>query len=207
MPGHAGNFIARLFSLTKETMPLIRQDQLYHHLDHGTPLPESFDRLSNYQFGQIKEEFNDWQKFHRAYADILENTQYRLLNLFCGSQYSRIVLPVHPCELESQFVPVGQCEFYYVDLDLAHWGAWVQDQQEKLQFQVRGNEQDQFEIYKKRYDMKPISLTRMLESETSFTQEYLAICGQMMVDPLPDQALWLRQDWYSVRVQGSVLCM
>jgi hypothetical protein len=98
MPGHAGNFIARLFSLTPETMPLIRQDCLYDHLDHGTPLPESFDRLANYQFGQVKEKFNDWQKFHRAYADFFDNTQYRLLNLFCGLQYSRRVLPVHPCE-------------------------------------------------------------------------------------------------------------
>ena len=206
MPGHAGNFIARLFSLTDETMPLIRQDQLYHHLDHGTPLPDTFDRLANYQFSQVKNEFDTWQKFHRAHADFLENTQYRLLNLFCGSQYSRIVLPVHPCEFESQFVPIGQCEFYYVELDLAHWGAWVQDQQKKLKFQVRGDEQAQFEICKKRYNMKPISLTHILESETSFIQEYLAICNQMMIRPLLDQAVWLRKDWYSVRVQGSTTC-
>ena len=207
MPGHAGNFIARLFSLTEETMPLVRQDQLYHHLDHGTPLPDTFDRLANYQFGRVKEEFNNWQKFHQAYADFLDNTQYRLLNLFCGLRYSRIVLPVHPYEFESRFVPIDDCEFYYVDLDLDHWGAWVGDQQEKLKFQIRGDEQTQFERCKERYDMKPISLTQMLESETSFIQEYLAICDQMMITPLLDQALWLRQDWYSIRVQGPTICM
>lgn len=201
MPGHAGNFVARLFSLTPETMPLIRQDRLYKHIDHGTPFPESFDRLANYQFSQVNQEFGQWQTFHRAFADFLDNAQYRLLNLFSGLRYSRIVLPVHPLEFESQFVPVDHCEFYYVDLDLGQWGQWVKDQQQKLDFRVRGNEQAQFDRCKHRYNMRPINLTKMLENETSFIQEYLAVCNQMMITPLLNHALLLRQDWYSVRVQ------
>ena len=206
MPGHAGNFISRLFSLTEETMPLVRRDQLYHHLAQGTPLPDTFDRLANYQFSQVSQEFTDWQKFHRAYADFLQNTQYRLLNLFCENRYSRIVLPVHPWEFDLQFVPVGACEFYYVDLDLDHWGEWVQDQQEKLKFRTRGDEHAQFVRCKKQYNMKPISLTRMLENENNFLKEYLEICESMAVTPVPDQALWLWKDWYSVRVQGTISC-
>jgi len=202
MPGHAGNFMARLFSLNPETMPLIRHDLMDHHIGHGTSLPDPFDRLTNYQFSQAKQEFGQWQKFHQAYADFSNNSQYRLLNLFCGLRYSRIVIPVHPCEFVSQFVLTDDCEFYYVDLDLDRWGQWIQDQQQKLKFYNRENEPEKFDRCKKLYNMKPINLTKMLESETSFIQEYLAICSQMLITPLLDQALWLRQDWYSVRVQG-----
>ena len=101
LPGHAGNFVARLFSMALDTMPLIRQDQLEQHLDQGTALPEDFDRQINYQFSSVTQEFGDWQRFHRAYADALDLPQYRLLNVFCGFRYSRIVVPIHPNEFVS----------------------------------------------------------------------------------------------------------
>lgn len=51
--------------------------------------------------------------------------------------------------------------------------------------------------------MRPIDLTKMLHSEQDFLEEYLRICSQMQIEPQTDQALWLRNDWYSVRVQGQ----
>jgi hypothetical protein len=204
LPGHAGNFLARLFSLGEDTMPLLRKDQLDHHLDQGTPVPDNFDRLENYRFGQVTQEFDSWQQFHRAHADFLENAQYRLLNVFCGLHYSRIVLPVHPGEFENYFVNIDPTEFYYVDLDLHKWGAWVSGQQEKLGFRTRGNENQQFETYKKQYHMRSINLTKMLASEQAFVEEYMLVCNQMNIEPMLEQARQLRQDWYSVRVAGQI---
>ena len=207
MPGHAGHFISRLFALSKETMPLITQDRLDKHLSLGTALQEDVDRLTYYSFSRIKNVSESWLQFHYAEAAFLELPQYRLLNVFCEFRYSRIVMPVHPCEIVTHSVLIKDCEFYYVDLDLDQWGGWVTDQQEKIKFCTRAGEHIQFEQCKKQYKMNPISLTKLLESETSFTQEYLAICDQMMIDPLLDQALWLRQDWYSLRVQEYAQCM
>jgi hypothetical protein len=203
LPGHAGNFIARLFSLTAETMPLIRQDQLEQHLDQGTALPEDFDRLANYQFGLVNQQFDSWQKFHRAYADALDLPQYRLLNVFCGFRYSRIVVPIHPNEFVD-FSSPDPTEFYCVDLDLDQWGKWVDGQQQRLGFQYRGNEHGKFAKQKIFYNMKSINLTKMLRSEQDFLEEYLSTCEHMMIEPRPDQALWLRQDWYSVRVKDQI---
>jgi hypothetical protein len=204
LPGHAGNFLARLFSLGEDTMPLLRKDQLEHHLDKGTPLPDNFDRLENYRFGQVTQEFDSWQQFHRAHADFLDNAQYRLLNIFCGLRYSRIVLPVHPGEFENYFVNIDPTEFYYVDLDLHKWGAWVSSQQEKLEFCTRGNENQLFDTQKKKYNMRSINLTKILESEEAFVEEYMSVCNQMNIKPMLEAARSLRQDWYSVRVAGQI---
>jgi hypothetical protein len=202
MPGHAGNFVARLFSLDPTTMPLIRHDRLEQHLAQGTALPEDFDRLTNYQFSSINQEFNEWQQFHLSYADEHELPQYRLLNIFCGFRYSRIMIPVHPHEF-TYFSTPEPPELYCVDLDLDQWGDWVISQQKKLGFYHRHNEYENFKKQKTLYNMKSIDLTKMLHSEQNFLEEYLRICGQMMIGPQPDQALWLRNDWYSVRVKGQ----
>jgi hypothetical protein len=206
LPGHAGNFIARLFSMTPDTMPLIRKDQLEQHLDQGTPLPEDFDRQTNYQFSSVNQEFGDWQQFHRAYADALEISQYRLLNIFCGYYYSRIVIPIHPTEFRD-FSSPDPTEFYCVDLDLNQWGNWVASQKQKLGFYYRGDEHAHFEKQKTLYNMKSINLTKMLNSEQDFLEEYLVICKQMLIEPLPNKALWLRNDWYSVRVKEQCQCI
>lgn len=203
LPGHAGNFIARLFSLTSDTMPLVRQHQLEQHLDQGTALPEDFDRLKSYQFGSVHKEFSDWQRFHRAYADALDLPQYRLLNIFCGFRYSRIVIPIHPKEFRD-FSLAGTTEFYFVDLDLKQWGTWVSSQQQRLKFQYRGDEHAQFEHQKTKHNMSAINLTKMLNNEQDFLEEYVRICNHMQIEPQPEQALWLRRDWYSVRVEGQI---
>jgi hypothetical protein len=113
------------------------------------------------------------------------------------------VLPVHPSEFENYFVNIDPTEFYYVDLDLDKWGPWVSGQQEKLGFRTRGNENQQFETYKKQYHMRSINLTKMLASEPAFVEEYMLVCSQMNIEPMLEQARQLRQDWYSVRVEGQ----
>ena len=200
MPGHAGNFVSRLFSLGPKTMPLIRQSMMNEYIDHGTEISDTFDRLANYQFSTVATEFDTWQKFHRAYADHKEYLHYRLLNVFCNRKYSRIVFPLHPYEFDQDFSGDEDSEFYYVDLDLGSWKAWVDSEQQKLQFQVRPQEEEQFEYFKHQHSMKPISLTRLLESDQTFVQEYQRVCAEMQIPPLLEQALILRKDWYSTRV-------
>ena len=202
MPGHAGNFVARLFSLGAETMPLIRQSMMDEYIDHGMEIADSFDKLANYQFSTVPSEFGNWQEFHRAFADHKQYLFYRLLNVFCNRKYSRIVFPLHPHEFFNDFSGDSHTEFYYVDLDLSQWGDWVQASQHKLQFQIRPLEQKRFEEFKQEYNMKPIYLSQLLGDELSFVQEYQRVCADMQIPVLVEQALTLRQDWYSTRVKS-----
>jgi hypothetical protein len=201
LPGHAGNFIARLFSLGSETMPLLPQDMLQHHLETVTDIPADFDRLESYRFSTVPTTYNDWQRFHRSYADYKEYSCYNLLNIYCKQKYSRIVFPLHPHEFIADFNNQSDSEFYYVDLDLNLWGDWVREQQTKLNFQYRHNEPQQFEDLKVMHNMQPISLDKLLDSQQSFLTEYHRICKVMDIEPLTQQALLLRQDWMSVRLK------
>ena len=200
MPGHAGNFVARLFSLGPETMPLIRQQLMSESIDNGSEIPDSFDRLANYRFSTVSSEFDSWQQFHRAYADHKDYVSYRLLNVFCNQKYSRIVFPLHPYEFGNDFYEIDGTELYYVDLDLAHWGQWVETSRQKLHFEDRHDERKEFEEYKNSHNMKPINLSLLLQSEWAFSQEYNRVCREMNITPDIEQALALRTDWYSSRV-------
>jgi hypothetical protein len=201
LPGHAGNFVARLFSLGQETMPLLQQGMLQHHLESVTDVPDNFDRLENYRFSTVSTAFDDWQQFHRSYADHKEYSCYNLLNIYCKQKYSRIVFPLHPHEFIADFNNQSESEFYYVDLDLDRWGDWVNDQQLKLNFQYRSNEHEQFHKLKEIHAMKSISLDNMLHSEHGFVTEYHRVCDVMSIPVNTEQALQLRHDWMSVRVQ------
>jgi hypothetical protein len=200
MPGHAGNFVARLFSLDHGTMPLIRQQLMHECIDQGTEIPDTLDRFENYRFSTVSDEFGSWQEFHRAYADHKDSVSYRLLNVFCNQKYSRIVFPLHPHEFGNDFLESDDTEFYYVDLDLSHWGTWVETSRQKLCFEDRPNELEEFEEYKHHHNMKPINLSLLLQSQSAFSQEYNRVCQEMGIVPNIAQALALRADWYSSRV-------
>lgn len=201
LPGHAGNFIARLFSLGNETMPLLQQSMMQHHLETATDIPDYFDRFENYRFSNVPKKFDDWQQFHRSFADYKEYSNYRLLNLFCKRKYSRIVFPLHPHEFVADFYNQSGPEFYYVDLDINQWGTWVNEQQTKLNFQYRPNEHEQFYNLKETHGMQAISLNHMLHSQQSFLTEYHRVCNIMNIPANPEQALNLRDDWMVVRGQ------
>jgi hypothetical protein len=201
LPGHAGNFVARLFSLGNETMPLLQKTVLQSSLESEQEIPVDFDRLENYRFSTVPAKFHNWQQFHRSFADYKENLHYQKVNLFGTSQYSRIVFPVHPYEFGNDFIDHGNSEFYYVDLDLEVWGEWADSEQEKLQFLVRTLEKNEFENFKNQHSMQAISLDQLLHSRDSFLEEYCRVCDLMKISPHIEQALWLREDWMSVRVK------
>ena len=53
MPGHAGNFVSRLFSLGAETMPLMQKKTMAEHVMQGIKLSNTFDKLDNYLFSSF----------------------------------------------------------------------------------------------------------------------------------------------------------
>jgi hypothetical protein len=105
---------------------------------------------------------------------------------------------IHPHEFDQHFEDIEYADFYYVELDPS-FDSWVNAEQEKLKFVVRENEQEQFEQFKIEYNMKPISLTALLGDEQEFLEEYNRVCAVIGIDPIPEQALILRQDWRSMR--------
>ena len=58
----------------------------------------------------------------------------------------------------------------------------------------------QFDQLKSEYNIKPIYLSHLLKDQYSFVQEYQRVCAEMQIPVLLEQALTLRQDWYSTRI-------
>jgi hypothetical protein len=202
MPGHAGNFVSRLFSLGAETMPLMQKTIMNQHVKEGSDVSGTFDKLGNYLFSSVKQKFGTWQQFHAEWADHQDRANYRLLNVFCNLRYSRIVFPLHPHEFAKNFEQSDNDEFYHVDLDLNTWGHWVETSRQSLGFVDRPGESDQFAQFKQHHQMQPISLTKLLDSEELFVEEYQRVCYQMKIIADVEAALELRRDWYSTRVTG-----
>jgi len=196
MPGHAGNFILRLFGLSAEFMPILEKGLLNKLVEQWEPI-ELFNKLQNYRFSTSTQRHATWQQFHRSYADYLDTAQYRLLNLISDLKYT-MIYAIHPHELNSSFQEVDTTEFYYVDLD-PKFNSWVSSEQEKLKFIWRPNEEQQFEVYKKQHQMKKISLSAFLEDEETFLAEYHRVCNEMQVSPDQVSALDLWRDWRSIR--------
>ena len=199
LPGHAGNFLTRLFSLGTETLPHLPVKLLEHYIRTGKP-DNHLNRLELYSF-QDAFKYYDWQEFHRDWADFHYSNKYELVNVFYNSKYA-ITYAIHPFEFkmfEHGINLLDQTEFYYVDLDLTKYGAWVDSQQQKLKFCLRDNELDDFYKLKQQYPIQAISLTKMLESTDEFLKEYTRVCNLMKLQPHIDQALALYLDWSRAR--------
>lgn len=194
MPGHAGHMLSRLFGLSPEAMPLIEKNAL------ETADISTINKLNAYRFSDVKSRFETWQKFHQEYAGHKNANVLRIINAVSGHCYSCIVYPIHPCEFHHDFRKLDETEYYCVDLDLDKWGAWVEQQRATLKFNTRHHEQEYFDKYKNLHNMKLISLTKMLESEQGFQEEYLRVAHDMNITPVLDQASLLFNDWKSVRV-------
>jgi hypothetical protein len=97
MPGHAGNLINRLISLSPETVPQIPKPELIDFQKYKKVLTFS-DRLSLYSFKKA-ENFNNWQDFHRTCVDFLDEDLFRYFYLrqFPGI-FSHVVYAIHPYE-------------------------------------------------------------------------------------------------------------
>jgi hypothetical protein len=200
MPGYAGNFLSRLFSLGNETMPQLPCSMLEEYISTGKP-DLNLDRLELYSF-QKALDASSWQQFHREWADFHNQSQFQLLNVFYNSKRS-MAYQIHPHEflkLEHNIKQLDQAEFYCVELDLVKYGAWVDKQQQKLNFIVRENEASDLQTIKLKYRPNSISLTNILDSESGFLKEYIRVCELMKLIPQSAQALELYRNWARIRM-------
>lgn len=200
MPGCAGNFLARLFSLSKNSMPLMPKFQLDQLIAQGRAIDAQWPRLEQYKFSQVLDHYNDWQKFHRDWPDFQDYSKFRLLNLISGSQFAATIFCIHPHEMHRFYLSIPPEEFYHVDLNFDIWGKWWALEQSRLKFMWRQNEQTQFELLQQQHQSQPIDLTAMLTSVDSFVAEYTRVCKIMQLELAVDWAIALRQDWYKTRV-------
>jgi hypothetical protein len=203
MPGHAGNFLTRLFSLSPDTVPQVPINVLKDAvINTGTP-PVIASRAEYYSFGQTFEKFNTWQEFHRNWPDFYQHELFHYFNQLYPELYSHVVYAIHPHEfklLEDSIVR-QDADYYYVDLTDQYF-PWVLMQQARLNFKYRPTYQSELDLFneiKIEYNMIPIDLTRMLDSSDEFVDEYQKISKIMNLTTDVVAAQTLYHDWYQVR--------
>jgi hypothetical protein len=203
MPGHAGNFLTRLFSLSPETIPQVPIEVLKNSvIETGKP-PTINNRAEYYSFEQVFKKFNAWQDFHRAWPDFYQHKLFYHFNEIYPCPFSHVVYSIHPHEfklLEDDIVQYDS-DYYYIDLD-KKYEPWVLKQQASLNFQYRPNYQSEFDLFnqiKTKYSMTPISLTNILDSVDLFINEYLKITQTMQLTADIDSAKILYSGWFKER--------
>lgn len=200
LPGHAGHFLARLFSLGPDTVPQLTKKLLSEALDTGR-VPE-VDRDCLYKFSTVSRDFPDWQTFHRAWTDYYQDHHLYHWLFVHNHRHSTLICPIHPHEfmlrhreIENETKPK---RFYYVHLD-DQFNDWVSTSQVKLRFVVRPNEIAEYQSLIKQYDMRCIDLGKMLESQQDMLREYHRVCDDLDISHCDDRAIKLYHDWRQVR--------
>lgn len=206
-PGYAGNFLARLFSLDHSVIPQLPESMLRDCVRSGQ-YPDINDRAEFYSFDSVKTNYKNWQDFHRDWTTFNTNNSadfYRWLHdLTIGKDsVSAIIYAIHPHEFNKSLRDIHQIknkDFYYVSLNLEKYQLWINQAQEKLGFVYRDNELQLGSMLPTAFNMKEISLTRMLDSESEFLDEYQRVCELMGIPAEKEKALTLYQGWRKTRV-------
>jgi len=203
MPGHAGNFLTRLFSLSETTFPHLTKHEFNKSMT--AKKIEEFNRLDLYSFEQ-KKFYVGWMSFHKAFIGYQHSDQIETLTRTCSNIYSSVVYSIHPVEFLkfSYKIMEKDIDLYHVDLDLGKFGEWVEQSRKQLKFITRPNEADTFSKISSRYNTKAISLTKMLESEDAFLDEYNRLCKLMNLTPIETQAIALYRNWKSIRLDQNL---
>jgi hypothetical protein len=203
MPGQAGNFLTRLFSLSPDTIPQAPIDALKNSVINTGKPPTIDNRAEYYSFEQVFNKFNTWQDFHRAWPDFYQHELFYHFNRLYPEPFSHVVYAIHPHEfgLMEDGIVQPDADYYYVDLD-KKYEPWVLKQQASLNFQYRPNYQSELNLFnqiKTKYSMTPINLTTMLDSTDTFVDEYLKISQTMQLTADVDSAKTLYSGWFKQR--------
>lgn len=197
IPGYAGNFLQRVFSLSPSVTPVVTRGQLSNWIVSGVvPSNELFD------FTSVNTKYADWQAFHNDYSSAHTLVVYpNLLSKF--NQYTHVVTQIHPHELVELRQPlisrIPAVNFMYVDLDLGIYNRWWETSKKELGFELRPGELALANELKQ--SMQSISLTAILSSEEGFVQEYVTGCDIFKLEPCIDYAIHLYRSWKSVRAK------
>jgi hypothetical protein len=203
MPGHAGNFLTRLFSLSPETVPQVPVHEIMKSIEAESPSLPLINRLQSYSYKKVPTDHADWQTFHRQWPDYYNRHEYKYFNELYDPSFSHIVYSIHPHEfyLLKDHILQEDADFYHVDLE-SRFDSWVFGQQKKLGFKYRpdyAGELDRFNQIRIEHRTKPISLTAMLTNENLFVQEYVKTVESMGLTADVAPAIQLYRDWIAVR--------
>ena len=203
MPGHAGNFLTRLFSLSPETMPHLTVEDLENSLNCKKLKP--INRIEYYSFDRAITHYLKWQDFHRAFTDFSHSPDIELLNNTLDNKFDKAVYSIHPVELlrEEFLFLQTQADCYHVSLDDNIFSNWVENSRSDLNFVTRKGEEIEFSKLVNENFSKAIDLTKILTSESEFLEEYLRVCALMKLTPMTEMALELYRNWRSIRVDAD----
>jgi hypothetical protein len=200
LPGHAGNLINRLISLSPETIPQVSITELKKSVIDTGQIPDVSNRLELYSFKQ-SQQYPTWQDFHRDCADFYNRELFEHFNNLFSPGFSHVVYAIHPWEFElhrSNIDQLSATEFLMVKLD-SKYDHWVDQAQTKLNFYNRNNEIELYYKIQQEYDMYPVNLDKMLDSIDGFKKEYLSVTSKLNLTPCLDQAISLFENWYTFR--------
>jgi hypothetical protein len=201
MPGHAGNFLTRLFSLSPETIPQMPIHVLKESVIETGKAPVINDRADYYSFSQAKQ-YGSWQKFHRAWPDFYNYELFNYLNDLYTPQFSHVVFSIHPAEflLFEDSICKTNYEFYYVDTD-EQLLPWISCEQKLRRFKYRPDYQHEFNDFnmiKQKYNMKPINLLNIVTG-ANFVSEYKKVTQEMNITADVPSATQLYNEWHQIR--------
>ena len=199
-PGYAGNFLARLFSLSAGVVPLLPKSLLFDWSE--TTVKPTLDLLELYKFDTVhKDHGNDWIKFHDSWTSIYDHELYDSL-IDLGEPYDSIVYQIHPVEfanMESYIKSISDKQLFYVELSLEKNGQWVNDARNRLHCYIRGSEHELGLRLKQQYNMNVISLDNILADDEHFLEEYSNAVCSMNLSNESLQALELYHNWKKYR--------
>ena len=199
-PGYAGNFLIRLFSLDTAVVPQTTLELINTEKFFDLSIEE---RSDFYSFASVRNQYLNWQKFHRTWMDFHHYEQFesRLNN---SHTYNTIIFGIHSPEylrFQKQIESIKHHRIIFVDLDEDRYEGWITKSQKNLNFKYRLDEK---KIYRSLLDQchpqSKINLTAMLESTESFIHEYLRIAEILNVKVHSNDAVKLYKEWYETRV-------
>ena len=201
MPGHAGNFLERLFSLSHETVPHFPLVTL-RTMQHDECDISLNSRFNSYKFSNVANLYNSWQQFHRACPDFSNDTLMRTFAEDSGNTYSTVIYGIHPHEFSNysdKIAAIRDTEIYWVELD-AQYDEWVADAGVLLEYTVRDGEREIMRNIASEFPANFVNLSTMLISDLEFATEYNRLISLMGLTPCAEVATIFYNDWKSVRM-------
>jgi hypothetical protein len=197
-PGYAGNFLSRLFSLNLSVCPQVKLGWIENNIDIFNK-----NRSDLYSFNEAKNKYENWQLFHRDWADLY---QYKLIEkYFEGKQYSSIIFSCHEPEFQIHKELIDSIEnkvILGVKLEDQTNLSWVKLAQRDLNFKYRFEEENFYSLFLNSLDNEYlIDLDLMLNSENDFLHEYQRISKLLGLPVDNDTALKFYKEWYTIRVK------
>jgi hypothetical protein len=198
-PGYAGNFLIRLFSLDTAVVPQSTLESINTEKFFDLSIEE---RSNFYSFASVRNQYLNWQKFHRTWMDFHHYEQFKS-KLNRTHTYNTIIFSMHSPEylrFQRQIESIKHHQIVFVDLDENRYSSWIKKSQKDLNFKYRLDETKIYKSLLDQHDQPKINLTAMLESTESFICEYLRMAEILNVNVHINDAVKLYKEWYETRV-------